>query len=231
MDFEIDEQKKSEYSDDDDSENDDVESEIDSDQEEEKEEKEKEEEEEEEEEQEKEDDEDEEEEDDEKEDEEEDDENGDTEQYGGDNENENQQNVSDEDTDDEPDDLYLQKFNADVNKNYIADFHPECLIHNYDEIVALSLVIRDNKNNIIDDLHKSIPYLTKYERARVLGQRSKQINTGAKTFVKVPENVIDGYLIAEMELNQKRIPFIIRRPIPGGGCEYWNLKDLEIICF
>lgn len=230
MDFEIDEQKKSEYSDDDDSENDDVESEVDSDQEEEKEEKETEEEEEEE--QEKEDDEDEEEEDDEKEDDEEE-ENNDNEQYGGDNdnENENQQNVSDEDSDNEPDDLYLQKFNTDVNKNYIADFHPECLIHNYDEIVALSLVIRDNKNNIIDDLHKSIPYLTKYERARVLGQRSKQINTGAKTFVKVPENIIDGYLIAEMELNQKRIPFIIRRPIPGGGCEYWNLKDLEIICF
>jgi DNA-directed RNA polymerase subunit K/omega len=228
MDFETIEQKKSEYSDDDDSENDDVESEIDSDQEEE-------EEKEEEEEQEKE----EEEEDDEKDDEEEDNEEEDNEeednddQYGGDNENENenQQNVSDEDSDNETDDLYLQKFNADVNKNYIADFHPECLIHNYDEIVALSLVIRDNKNNIIDDLHKSIPYLTKYERARVLGQRSKQINTGAKTFVKVPENIIDGYLIAEMELNQKRIPFIIRRPIPGGGCEYWNLKDLEIICF
>jgi DNA-directed RNA polymerase subunit K/omega len=228
MDFETIEQKKSEYSDDDDSENDDVESEIDSDQEEE-------EEKEEEEEQEKE----EEEEDDEKDDEEEDNEEEDNEeednddQYGGDNENENenQQNVSDEDSDNETDDLYLQKFNADVNKNYIADFHPECLIHNYDEIVALSLVIRDNKNNIIDDLHKSIPYLTKYERARVLGQRSKQINTGAKTFVKVPENIIDGYLIAEMELNQKKIPFIIRRPIPGGGCEYWNLKDLEIICF
>ena len=220
MDFEI-EPKTSEYSDDD-SENDDVESEIDSDQEEEKEE-------EKEEEQEKEEEEEDEKEDEEEEQDDEEDEKDDSEQYGGD--NENQPHVSDEESDDETDDLYLQKFNADVNKNYIADFHPECLIHNYDEIVALSLVIRDNKNNIIDDLHKSIPYLTKYERARVLGQRSKQINTGAKTFVKVPENIIDGYLIAEMELNQKRIPFIIRRPIPGGGCEYWNLKDLEIICF
>ena len=37
--------------------------------------------------------------------------------------------------------------------------------------------------------------------------------------------------INELELIQKRIPFIIRRPIPGGSCEYWNLKDLEIICF
>jgi DNA-directed RNA polymerase I, II, and III subunit RPABC2 len=105
------------------------------------------------------------------------------------------------------------------------------MIHNYDEISAMSNVIRDKDNNIIDKLHQTLPYLTKYERARVLGQRAKQINSGAKAFVKVPENIIDGYLIAELELAQKRIPFIIRRPIPGGACEYWRLKDLEIIGF
>jgi DNA-directed RNA polymerase I, II, and III subunit RPABC2 len=141
---------------------------------------------------------------------------------------------SDEDNDDDEEDLdehYLQKFNEDVTKNYILDFHPECKIHNYDEISALTMVIRDNHNNIIDDLHRTIPYLTKYEKARVLGQRAKQINTGAKAFVKVPDHVVDGYLIAELELMQKRVPFIIRRPIFGGGCEYWNLKDLEIIGF
>ena len=104
-------------------------------------------------------------------------------------------------------------------------------MHNYNEINILSKVYRDAKNNIIDDLHRTIPYLTKYEKARVLGQRTKQINAGAKVFVIVSENIIDGYLIAEIELAQKRIPFIIRRPIPGGGCEYWNLKDLENISF
>ena len=136
-----------------------------------------------------------------------------------------------EDDDDINDESYLQKLNADVNKNYISDFHPECLNNNYDEISALTIVVRDNNNNIIDNLHKTIPYLTKYEKARVLGQRAKQINSGAKVFVKIPENIIDGYLIAELELKEKKIPFIIRRPIPGGGCEYWNLRDLEIICF
>jgi len=137
---------------------------------------------------------------------------------------------NDEDSDEE-DESYLQKFNAEVNKNYIVDFHPECMIHNYDEISAMTNVIRDDNNNVIDDLHRSIPYLTKYEKARVLGQRAKQINSGAKAFVKIPDNVIDGYLVAEIELIHKRIPFIIRRPISGGGCEYWNLKDLEIIGF
>ena len=136
-----------------------------------------------------------------------------------------------DDDDDDDDENYLQKFDADVNKNYITDFHPECLIHNYDEIAKLSVVTRDDSNIIVDPLHKTVPFLTKYEKTRVLGQRSKQIECGAKPLVKVPENVIEGYIIAELELQQKRIPFIIKRPIPGGAFEYWNLKDLEIIGF
>jgi DNA-directed RNA polymerase I, II, and III subunit RPABC2 len=138
---------------------------------------------------------------------------------------------SDDDDDDDEDEHYLQKFDKDVNKNYIAEFHPECVAHNYEEVLALCLVVRDKAGNIIDDLHKTSPFLTKYEKTRVLGQRAKQINSGARAFVKVPPNVIDGYVIAEIELREKRIPFIIRRPTPGGGCEYWYLRDLENIHF
>lgn len=137
----------------------------------------------------------------------------------------------DEDDEDDDNDLYLQKFDNEITKNYINEFHPECLIHNYDEISKLTVVVRDSNNIIIDPLHKTIPFLTKYEKARILGQRAKQIETGARPFVNVPENVIDSYVIAELELQQKRIPFIIRRPIPGGACEYWNLKDLEVVSF
>lgn len=136
----------------------------------------------------------------------------------------------DEDDDDEEDENY-QKFSKDITKNYILDYHPECFIQNYDEISVLTKVHRDKNNSIIDALHRTVPFLTKYEKARVLGQRAKQINSGARPFVKVPENVIDGYLIAELELEQKKIPFIIRRPLPGAGSEYWNLKDLELISF
>jgi DNA-directed RNA polymerase I, II, and III subunit RPABC2 len=138
---------------------------------------------------------------------------------------------SEDDENEENSENYLQKFDRDINNNYITDYHPECMIHNYDEITILTKIVRDNNNIIIDDLHKTIPFLTKYEKARILGQRAKQINYGAKPFIKVPENVIDGYVIAELELHQKRIPFIIRRPIANGGSEYWNLRDLEIINF
>ena len=145
---------------------------------------------------------------------------------------ESQNTESDDDSDSNSDDEnYLQKFNSELNKNYIMEFHPECMNNNYDEITALSKVTRDEFNIIIDPLHKTIPYLTKYEKTRILGQRSKQIECGAKPLVKVPENIIDSYIIAELELQQKRIPFIIRRPLPNGGSEYWNLKDLEVISF
>lgn len=137
----------------------------------------------------------------------------------------------DEDEDDEYDENYLHKFDNEIIKNYVNEFHPECLNHNYDEISKMTIITRNTDGIIVDPLHRTIPYLTKYEKARVLGQRAKQIETGAKPLVKVPENIVDSYIISELELREKKIPFIIRRPIPGGGCEYWNLKDLEQIAF
>jgi DNA-directed RNA polymerase I, II, and III subunit RPABC2 len=142
--------------------------------------------------------------------------------------------IYDEENDDDDDEInenYLEKFDTDLVKNYIDEFHPECLNHNYDEISKMSIVVKNSDGIIIDPFHKTIPYLTKYERARILGQRAKQIETGAKPFVNVSENIIDSYTIAELELKEKKIPFIIKRPIPGGGFEYWNIKDLEIISF
>jgi DNA-directed RNA polymerase subunit K/omega len=140
------------------------------------------------------------------------------------------ESLSDDDEDGDGE-TYLKKFDKDINSNYIVNNHPECALQNYDEILAMTKVVRDKNNIIIDDLHRTIPHLTKYERARILGQRAKQIECGATPFIKVPENVIDGYLIASMELQQGRIPFIIRRPMPNGGSEYWKVGDLENIAF
>jgi DNA-directed RNA polymerase I, II, and III subunit RPABC2 len=135
----------------------------------------------------------------------------------------------DEDSDDgDEENEYLQKFDEEINKNYILDVHPECAIHNKTEVIALSQVIRDKQGNIIDDLHRTLPFLTRFERARIIGQRAGQINSGSTPFVKnIPVNIIDGHIIAEMELALKSIPFIIRRPLPNGGSEYWRVKDLQ----
>jgi len=133
------------------------------------------------------------------------------------------------DSDEDDINTKLKKFDKELRDNYLLNFHPESLVQNYDEIYNLARVVRDDNGIVVDELHRTLPMLTKYEKSRVLGQRAKQINDGATPFVKVPEGVIDGYLIALMELEQKKIPFIIRRPLPNGGSEYWHLEDLEII--
>jgi DNA-directed RNA polymerase I, II, and III subunit RPABC2 len=144
----------------------------------------------------------------------------------------NDSDTSDDETDDDED--YLKKFDKEIRKNYLIDFHPEALINNYSEIQSLTQIIRDNRTGIIvDDLHKTIPFLTKYEKTRILGQRAKQINSGAKPYINIDNDeqqpIIDGYLIAQKELELKRLPFIIRRPLPNGGSEYWKLSDLQLI--
>ena len=133
----------------------------------------------------------------------------------------------DEEEDNDPD--YLQKFDDSIKQQIITDFHPELKTHNYDEIDVLSKVVRDNMGTIIDPLHKTLPFLTKYEKTRVLGERATQLNAGAMAMIEVDADMIDGYVIALKEFEQKKIPFIIKRPLPNGAVEYWKLEDLEVL--
>lgn len=122
----------------------------------------------------------------------------------------------------------INTFDTENIRNFILDSHPECILHNADEIAKMSVVIRNSNGIIIDPLHKTFPFLSKFEKTKVIGVRAKQIDYGATPLVNTT-NIIDSYLIANMEFNEKKIPFIIRRPIPNGGFEYWKLIDLECV--
>ena len=136
----------------------------------------------------------------------------------------------DESSDDDRDSSeYFQKLTRSVHESYIDTYHPESMSHNYDEIQTLARVVRNSAGVIVDDLHRTIPIMTKYEKTRILGQRAKQLNEGSPAFIKIDSTVIDGYLIAVKELEQKKTLFIIRRPLPNGGSEYWRVQDLEIL--
>jgi DNA-directed RNA polymerases I, II, and III subunit RPABC2 len=153
------------------------------------------------------------------------------EEKGSDQGDEDDDDEDEDDEDDEDDDRdFLHKFDSETKKKYIASHHPECLSFNHEETETLSRVVRDENGRIIDPYHKTLPFLTKYEKTRILGIRTKQLNEGAKPYIDVNPTIIDGYIIAQLELEHKRLPFIIRRPIPNGGSELWKLQDLEIIC-
>lgn len=165
-----------------------------------------------------------------------DDEVGLNEPYGGneiDDDDESSKNEVSDDSDDEfeEDDTNYEKFDEEVRNNYVQSVHPELSFRSNDEIDALSQVTRDeNTGRIIkDERHQTIPILSKFEFTRIIGSRISQLAQGAKPLVELKKKRHDLYLIAEQELIQKKLPFIIMRPIPNGKCEYWKLEDLEII--
>lgn len=117
------------------------------------------------------------------------------------------------------------------NKNEIIYHHPETVI-DYLETVNPKIPLQvappvDAADR--DPHHTSLPFLTVYERTKILGTRANQIADGARAFVKVPEHITEPLEIAKLELEQRRLPFIIKRPMPDGTFEYWRLSDLMII--
>lgn len=71
-------------------------------------------------------------------------------------------------------------------------------------------------------------YMTKYERARVLGTRALQIAMCAPIMVEL-EGETDPLQIAMKELKQRKIPIIIRRYLPDNSYEDWSIDELIII--
>jgi len=138
-------------------------------------------------------------------------------------------NPSDTDSDDENYDKQFQKLENSFQYNMLFKSHPELQQINYEELEAKSTIVRDEMGNIIDEFHKTLPFLTKYEKTRILGIRTKQINNGSSIFIDVADDVVDEYIIACKELEAKVLPFIIQRPLPNGKSEFWKLDDLELI--
>ena len=128
------------------------------------------------------------------------------------------------------DTLLLQKISKDYQNDYIIKNHSHYLNNNIDEIRKLSNVIRNKDNVIIDEFHKTIPFLSKYEQTKIIGIRVKQLNNNAKSYINFnEEEILDNYIIATRELIEKKLPFIIQRPLPNNTFEYWKLNDLDII--
>ena len=135
-----------------------------------------------------------------------------------------QDGESDSDSDEED----MQKINRDDMHQYVVENHPERIMHNQEEIEALSKIFRNKFGDIEDEFHKTVPFITRFEKAKVLGLRARQLNKAPdQALVQVDMGIIDGYKIAEIEYKEKRIPFIIKRPLPSGCCEYWKFEDLE----
>jgi|TARA_E500000178_G_scaffold342312_1_gene387336 DNA-directed RNA polymerase subunit K/omega len=88
----------------------------------------------------------------------------------------------------------------------------------------------DIKNNYDPKNNISVPFLTIYEKTSILGLRKQQLSNGAKTYLEdkfIENNDIEK--IAILELEQKKLPFIVCRTFPNGLQEYFKLDDLMIL--
>jgi DNA-directed RNA polymerase I, II, and III subunit RPABC2 len=69
-------------------------------------------------------------------------------------------------------------------------------------------------------------FLTKYEKARIIGARALQISKNAPIMVEPDVGEWDPLKIAEKELIERKIPFIIRRYLPDNSYEDWRVDEL-----
>lgn len=79
----------------------------------------------------------------------------------------------------------------------------------------------------------TLPYYTKYEQVALIGTRAQQLAEGAKPLVS-----LDGMMtsdprfvwnVAEKEVLERKLPFIIHRRLPNGTSEYWSAQELSVM--
>ncbi|CAD8062694.1 unnamed protein product [Paramecium primaurelia] len=95
------------------------------------------------------------------------------------------------------------------------------------QIIRTGAMIQQSKGRkVMKNERITPPFLTKYERARVIGTRALQISKNSPIYVD-PKETTDPIQVAQQELNENKIPFIIRRYLPNGNFEDWELQELE----
>jgi len=110
--------------------------------------------------------------------------------------------------------------NFSNNISFLDDLNAYETIQSH-EIISHS----DTYNNLIQKEKRSLPYLTKFERCRLIGIRAEQLtnpNVYPMVSIESTDTVID---IAEKELRERKIPFIIRRYFTNGEYEDWKLQE------
>ena len=90
--------------------------------------------------------------------------------------------------------------------------------------------VKTIEKKIVRDPTKAVsyPFLNQFEKTKVLSFRASQLAQGNKPYIAVPDNVSDVYTIAKMELKERKLPYLIKRPLPDGDYEYWRLSELMV---
>lgn len=73
---------------------------------------------------------------------------------------------------------------------------------------------------------RTLPVLTRFERAKLLAMRAEQIAAGGQvTFRNDTGEFVTPVEIATEELRRHVIPFYVVRTLPDGTVEQWHVRD------
>ncbi len=92
------------------------------------------------------------------------------------------------------------------------------------------------RNEVIDTVKQpriTREYFTKYEYTALLSMRAQQLAEGAKPLASLEglkaSDPMFVWNVAKREIEQRKLPFIIRRQLPDGTSEFWSVQEMEIM--
>jgi len=110
----------------------------------------------------------------------------------------------------------------DLTEKQIAQIDKECDIIRDREIITKDLPHERIEITSKDDQTLiGPPTLTRFEKARIMGARARQLSLGAPVFIEIPKNATTSLEIAMEELKLRVIPIVIKRTLPNG--DYQNI--------
>lgn len=74
--------------------------------------------------------------------------------------------------------------------------------------------------------------MTKYEYNQIISQRATMLAYGSTAFVEINDEIksnFDFIKVANKELLEGKLPFIIKRPLPNNKYEYFRVNELDLV--
>lgn len=112
----------------------------------------------------------------------------------------------------------------DVSTNEQIELEDDSFL-DIEDTVQTVVSEKNTYSNYYSNQKKSHNFLTKFEKAKIIGIRSQMIANGARPCVNVPKDVTSSLDIATLEFEQKKIPLLIRRKLTDNSVEDWRLED------
>lgn len=94
-------------------------------------------------------------------------------------------------------------------------------------------VFREEVAERVKQPRVTYPYYTKYEYTALLAMRAQQLAEGAVPMIDIQGMTTSDPLfvwnVAKREIENGKLPYVIRRQLPDGNAEFWDAQELKVM--